>query len=324
VVADASVDVLASAFADARARAVVFARLRLGAPWKLACPPAGHAGFHIVEQGECWLEPDDGSPALALAEHDIVLVTHGAGHTLADRRQSAVAPLLVGTLAATHTDGAEIVAGLDGPPTRLVCGGYLLAKQLAAPFLWKLPPFVHVARARASDEARSALALLLAELHHPRSGSPTIVNSLADVLLVHVLRDWLHGLPADERAWLTALQHGPVGRALVLLHNEPAADWNVGTLAGSVGLSRGAFGERFRALTGEPPGAYIGRRRMVTAARLLRETDARVAEVGVRVGYASEYAFNRAFRRQYGISPGRYRAQAPQGSLTTNSHVPSA
>jgi AraC-like DNA-binding protein len=321
------VDVLAGAFAQARARAVVFARVRLGAPWRLACPPARHAGFHIVERGGCWLEPDDGSPPVALGEQDVVLVTNGAGHALVDAPGSQAHPDSVAALAAAHKGSAEIAAGVEGgPETALVCGGYILAEQLAAPFVWKLPPFVHVSLARASAEARSALALLLAELKNPRSGSPTIVDSLADVLLVHVLRDWLHRLPADEQSWLVALQQGPVGTALVRLHQDPAADWSVGALAGSVGLSRASFGERFRALTGEPPRAYIGRRRMATAARLLRETDARVAEVGARVGYASEFAFNRAFRRQYGISPGRYRAQtpAPQGSLTMNSQLPSA
>jgi len=113
----------------------------------------------------------------------------------------------------------------------LVCGGYLLEERLAAPVLWNLPPFVHVASERASSEERAALALLLAELDNPCAGSPTIVNRLADVLLVHVLRDGLGALAEDRRGWLVTLQNSPVVRALALLHTDPSASWTVETLA---------------------------------------------------------------------------------------------
>jgi AraC-like DNA-binding protein len=341
VTTDTSVDVLANAFSGARTGAVVFAHVRCGAPWKLDCPPASHAGFHIVERGHCWLTPDDGSAPIQLVEHDIVLVTNGAGHSLADAPASSARPESVSVLAAAHRGNGQIVTGRGGPETVLVCGGYLLEERLAAPVLWNLPPFVHVTNAHASGEVRAAVALLLAELGNPRSGSPTMVNRLADVLLVHVLRASVRALADDKRAWLVELQDGPVARALGLLHKDPAASWTVETLAGSVGLSRAAFGRQFRALTGEPPRVYVSRTRMERAARLLRETDATVAEVGARVAYSSEYAFNRAFCRHHGISPGRYRSRSrstgapppalavaaqaptPHGSLTTNNQVPS-
>jgi AraC-like DNA-binding protein len=323
---DTSLDVLASALSGVQTGAVIFAEVHCRAPWRLACPPAGHAGFHIVEGGHCWLEPEDGSAPIALAEHDLVLVTNGAGHSLVDAPRSLAEPRSVAALAAAQSDDSQIVIGGDGPETTLVCGGYLLEERLAAPILWNLPPFVHVPSGRTSSEARAALALLLAELGNPGSGSHTIVNRLADILLVHVLRDGLRALADNERAWLVELHAGPVARALGLLHGDPAASWTVETLAGSVGLSRAAFGRQFRALTGEPPRVYVSRTRMERAARLLRETDATVAEVGTRVAYSSEYAFNRAFCRHHGISPGRYRSQAraaPHGSLTTNRQVPS-
>jgi AraC-like DNA-binding protein len=224
----------------------------------------------------------------------------------------------------------------------LVCGGYLLKERLAAPVLWNLPPLCARRYPACLGEVRAAVALLLGELGNPCSGSPTMVKRLADVLLVHVLRASVRALADDRRAWLVELQAGPVARELGLLHQDPAASWTVETLAGSVGLSRAAFGRQFRALTGEPPRVYVSRTRIERAARLLRETDATVAEVGARVAYSSEYAFNRAFCRHHGISPGRYRSRSrstgappaplpvvaqaptPQGSLTANNQVPSA
>jgi transcriptional regulator GlxA family with amidase domain len=160
------------------------------------------------------------------------------------------------------------------------------------------------------------------------------VSRLADVLLVHVLRDWLHSVAGQDRAWPAALGDEAIVGALAALHEDPGASWSVDALARSVNLSRTTFVRRFRALTGEPPGTYLARVRMNAAARLLRETAAPMAEVGARVGYTSEYAFSRAFHRHHGTSPGRYRSRAPgsglaqtfepQGLLTRNSQAPSA
>jgi AraC-like DNA-binding protein len=324
-VADASLDVLASALSAEQVRAVVFARLRLGAPWRLAVPPADHAGFHIVERGACWLEPDDATLPVALAERDLVLVTNGAGHGLADAPGSTAKAVKIDTIAPPSAGTRQIAAGLDGPETALVCGGYVFDGRARVPLLRILPPFLHVPHERASDGARSTLSLLLAELDSSGSGTRTIVSRLTDVLLVHVLRDWLRSVAGDDREWPAALGDAAVARALALLHEDPGASWSVVALARSVNLSRTTFVRRFRALVGEPPGTYLARVRMKAAARLLRETAAPLAEVGARVGYTSEYAFNRAFHRHQGTSPGRYRAQAPepQGLLTRNSQSPS-
>ncbi|MBV9174131.1 MAG: AraC family transcriptional regulator [Chloroflexi bacterium] len=319
-----SADVLARALSGARARAVLFARVQLGAPWRLTIPAAEHAGFHIVERGQCWLEPLDGAQGLQLAERDLVLVTNGAGHTLVDDPTSTAAPQNIRALAALPT--GELVGGGSGSTTSLVCGGYVLE---AAPHQLQrmLPPWVHVRHLEAPRDIRATLELLLAELARPGSGSPTIIARLTDVLLVQALRNWLATAPARQRAPLLALDDGPAGRALATLHMGTGS-WSVNMLAQSVGLSAAALRRRISALTGEPTRAHVIRERMELAAHLLRETSAPIAEVGARVGYRSEYAFNRAFRRLHGISPGRYRAQQAQapahGLLTTNSQLPSA
>lgn len=330
---DPGLDLVAGAFSAGGTNALVFARICLGAPWKLVCPPARHAGFHIVQRGRCWLEPDDGTPALALNDGDIVLVTNGAGHVLVDAAGSTAPPLTVTELASTHAPGSTIGAGGAGRQSVLVCGGYLFEGHAQAPYIGHLPPFVRLAHESASAQTHQALALLVAELDEPRSGSSTIVNRMADILLVNVLRDWLNGLDGDHGSWLLGLSNGPIARALALLDQQPGKAWTVETLARAAALSRAAFTRQFRALTGESPRAYLTRQRMNAAARLLRETDAGLAEVGLRVAYVSEYAFNRAFCRHFGISPGRYRRQVrsdmdaqacgPHGSLTTNSQVPS-
>ncbi|MBV9898853.1 MAG: AraC family transcriptional regulator [Chloroflexi bacterium] len=301
-----SADVLARAFSSTHARAAVFARVRLGAPWRLAIPAAEHAGFHIVEQGQCWLQPLDNAPLLQLAERDLVLVTNGVGHALVDSPTSSAPSQDIRSLAGLSR--GEIGAGGRGSTTSLVCGGYVLE---ASPHRLQrmLPPWIHVTHRDAPDEIRATLELLLSELARPGSGgSPTIIARLTDVLLVQALRNWLASAPPQQRALLVALDDAPAGRALASLHNG-VGNWSVKTLAQSVGLSAAALRRQIGDLTGEPPRAHLIRERMELAAQLLRETAAPIAEIGSRVGYRSEYAFNRAFRRHHGISPGRYRAR---------------
>jgi AraC-like DNA-binding protein len=148
--------------------------------------------------------------------------------------------------------------------------------------------------------------LLVAESTSRRPGSTVVIDRLADVLFVHALRTAIDGNPCSGKG-LRALADPPIARALSLMHGRPHEAWTVERLASAVGLSRSGFAARFRATVGEPPLEYLGGWRMTKAAQLLRESDDSTSEVAARVGYQSDAAFNRAFKRWEGKGPGAYR-----------------
>ncbi|MEW9533039.1 helix-turn-helix transcriptional regulator [Microbispora sp. NPDC049125] len=165
---------------------------------------------------------------------------------------------------------------------------------------------------RSRPAHRRAVDLLGGELDHPRLGADTIVPALLDMLLLYILRAWFdeqteHG---TTTGWAAALGDPAISAALHALHRDPALPWTVETLGSQAGLSRAAFSRRFTTLIGQPPLTYLTWWRMTAAARLLRETDAPLAEVATRIGYTSEFAFATAFKREYGIAPGKYRRQS--------------
>jgi AraC-like DNA-binding protein len=168
------------------------------------------------------------------------------------------------------------------------------------------------ARVGHRPELRAAVDLLGGELDHPRLGSDTTVPTLLDLLLLYILRAWFDEQP-DEGAptgWAAALADPAVSAALHAIHRDPAHPWTVESLGHQVRLSRAAFSRRFTALVGQPPLTYLTWWRMTTAARLLLEPGASLGEVATRIGYTSEFAFANAFKREYGLAPGRYRRQS--------------
>jgi AraC-like DNA-binding protein len=160
--------------------------------------------------------------------------------------------------------------------------------------------------------AQATLRVLRHELAARTPGSGTVIDRLLDVLFVQVIRSWLGTEDHAGTSWLQALRDPSIGRALSILHANPAAPWTIETLAREVSLSRATLTRRFSSLVGEPPLAYLTRWRMELAARHLRETDEAVSTIARHVGYASEFAFSRAFSRLRGVPPGRYRAELRQ------------
>jgi AraC-like DNA-binding protein len=184
-----------------------------------------------------------------------------------------------------------------------------------------LPEVVHLpAHLGRHPGLRSTVDLLAAELAQPRLGTDAIVPALLDTLLLYVLRAWFDAQPVSgATGWAAALGDPGTAAALRAIHGDPARPWTVATLAAEAGLSRAPFARRFAALLGQPPLTYLTWWRMTTAARLLRESDQPLTAVAARVGYASEFAFSAAFKRRYGVAPGRFRrADArPPETVTT-------
>lgn len=281
-------------------------------PWGRRYASLPGAGLHVVLEGSVWLLRPDGGP-LRLDVGDVVLLPSGIGHVLADAPNSSVNDLLEDPRAVDESMG-NIVIGPDdgsitGPRSVLLCGMYQLDRRRQHPLLKELPDVVHLSgRLSRHHEMGAAVTLLANELLERREGRHSAVAALLDLLLIQVLRVW-HGQEGGG-VWGAALADPIVGDTLRRMHTNPERPWSVADLAALAGLSRAAFAKRFKDLVGEAPLAYLTWWRMTLAAQLLEASDLPLAKVAARVGYATEYSFAAAFKRELGTAPGGYRRAA--------------
>jgi AraC-like DNA-binding protein len=303
------VDVLTDVLAAMRVGRPVAALTEAHAPWGLRFDHVMGAAFHVVLQGTCWLTAIDGSgfAPVELGPGDVVLLGIGTPHALV-----SASGVPIGDFTPTRdSPGApfgRLVLPGPGAGSTVVCGAYRLAYSRPHPLLRDLPEVVHLSALPGRHPGLRAMVELLGlELRTSPPGAAAVTPSLVDALLVYLLRAWLQD-SADTSNWSAAMADPGIARVLAAVHAEPARAWTVEQLAGVAGLSRAAFARRFVALVGEPPLTYLTRWRMTIAARLLRDTDKTLAQVGSVVGYGSAFAFAKAFRREYAATPGGYRA----------------
>ncbi|MGW1892891.1 AraC family transcriptional regulator [Streptomyces sp. NPDC002004] len=301
-------DVVSDAVSAVRVGRPSSNRVRVGGTWCTRLAPYDGAGFHVVLKGRCRLLTDDGAP-LSLGAGDAVLLPHGTEHVLAD----------AGTDATAAERAVPFERWLDGsipPPPRagageveLLCGKYRLDRSRAHPLLAELPEVVHLPnRIGTHPELRAAIDLLGGELGEQRPGACIAVPSLLDLLLVYMIRSWM--AEGTAGVWPSVLGDPVAAAALRALHSDPAAPWTNERLAGEAGVSRPTLARRFTALVGRPPMAYLTWWRLTFAAALLRDTPDPLATIARRVGYGTPYALSHAFNREFGTTPGRYRAEA--------------
>ncbi|MFC7531920.1 AraC family transcriptional regulator [Actinoplanes sp. GCM10030250] len=304
-------DVLSDVLAVMRTGKVRSALIAWHAPWaqEFAAVP-GSAGFHVVLRGTCLLLRPGAQP-LTLTGGDIVFRAHGDGHTLADSPSTrpempACAPSDLADLpryAVVGTPG-------DADATVTLCGAYELDPVLVHPLIRDLPGLIHIpAQWGRHPHLRATVDLLAAELTSPGPGAEALVPALLDTLLVYLLRTWLGG--SSPVGWAAALTDPVTGAALQAMHHDPARPWTVAGLAASAGVSRAPFARRFTEVLGRPPMTYLTWWRLTLAAGLLQRTDTPIGGIATQVGYTSEFAFAAAFKRQFGLPPGRYRRTTP-------------
>jgi len=293
-----------------RVRGAVMANLRARGQWGIGIPPTPKATLHAVTTGECWVHVNGRAP-LQQRPGDVVLLPTGAAHVIASAPGTPSRPWHKVAAGQAHDPAHECV--LDGPgeggQTHVICAGFEYDHEVAQPLLSLMPPLLLLTGPAVAEGSPvyATLGILGHELAARTPGSATVIDRLIDVLFVQVIRSWL-GTEADsDRSWLQALRDPTIGRALSLLHANPAEPWTIDTLAREVSLSRATLTRRFSALVGEPPLSYLTRWRMDLAARYLRETDRAVSTIARDVGYTSEFAFSRAFSRLRGMPPGGYR-----------------
>jgi len=308
----APADPLGHALHMLRMNGAFYCRSELSAPWGLALPPMpGYLWFHVVITGGLRLETPDGDPQ-ALAAGELALVPHGTGHVLRSEER-APAPDILSLDREQVSDRYELLRhGGDGATTTLLCGAVRLEHPAARNLIGALPPCILVgAGAPGADSIHTTLRLLAAEARHPRAGGEAVITRLADIIVIQAIRSWIDTDAAARTGWLGALRDPHIGRAIALIHGDPGRPWTVASLAAELAMSRSAFAARFTELVGEPAMQYVTTWRMHVALSELTDGRVTIAELADRLGYRSEAAFARAFKRVIGTPPGAVRRSAP-------------
>ncbi|MBS0374503.1 MAG: AraC family transcriptional regulator [Proteobacteria bacterium] len=314
-------DPLSDVLQAVRLTGAFFFDVRTADPW-VAETPQGTAivdamfpgsehlvSYHLILAGRCWLRLE-GEPDLELVAGDIVVLPHGDTHALSSSPGLRRSPEM--TLYRMPKDGKLPVAlamgGTEGSGAHFVCGFVGCDARPFNPLIAALPRVF-----RLSDHLGGPLGayfhFALAESRDARLGGAGVLNRISELMFVDAVRRYLEGLPDHDATWLAGLRDPYVGRALTALHREPARDWTLESLARSVALSRSALAERFAEFVGQPPMQYLASWRMQLAAKHLRNSADGIAAVAGRVGYESEAAFSRAFKKATGASPGEWRAR---------------
>ncbi|HJT86557.1 MAG TPA: AraC family transcriptional regulator [Bryobacteraceae bacterium] len=312
-------DALSEVLKAVKLRGALFFNAEFSAPWCVAaspssqvapllCPGAGHVIiYHYLTDGRAFAQLPDGSRR-DLGPGDVVIFPHGDAHSLGNGAGKPVDALKVfaknwgnGLKAARYGGGGEL--------TKFVCGYMACDPGLSEIVLAALPSIfvVNIANDSAGQWLANSIQFSVREAGGPGTGSDVVLAKLSEVLFVETLRRFIQDLPDEQKGWLAGARDPVIGEALALLHKNPGHDWTVANLAHQVGVSRTRFAERFRHFLGEPPMAYLARWRLKLAAEMLLSSDANVGEIAAGVGYASEAAFHRMFRREFGCPPAQFR-----------------
>jgi AraC-like DNA-binding protein len=310
-------DSLAEALHHLRMNGAFHCRAELSAPWGFSMPRLpGHLWFHLVTSGAAWLDVAGKEP-IRLRHGDLALVNDANGHAL--RSEAGVAAPRVFDLDHEPVSGRYEVLrlGSGGAPTTIVCGAVRPDAPAARHLVAALPALIHIRAEGPGDSgwAPGTLSLMAAEARELRPGGDAVITRLADILVIQAVRAWIGGASDTRRGWLAALRDEHIGRAISLIHRHPERGWTLSALAEESAMSRSAFAARFTALVGEPPMHYVARWRMYLARDLLEGHGATVNELAGQLGYRSEAAFARAFKRIIGIPPGAVKRLSRAGGL---------
>jgi AraC-like DNA-binding protein len=315
-------DAFSEVLSGVRLKGAMFFSAEFSAPWRLStphcrvlastlAPGAPHLMvYHFVVGGSAQARLEDG-PDVELLPGDIVVFPHGDSHHLrggsgTNQIESAAVLRKIAT-----RDLSPMHGGGSGATTRFVCGYLTCDPLLCGPILEGLPPMlkVNVRTDRSGHWLEHTILHLVEEAVSDHPGSDAMLSKLSEALFVDTLRRYVSGLPDQTTGWLAGARDPVVGKSLALLHRRPNHPWTTAELAAEVGVSRSSLVERFTRYLSNPPIAYLTAWRLRLAAQALTSTPKGVADIAADVGYESEAAFNRAFKRAFSLPPARYRRQ---------------
>lgn len=296
-------DVLSTVLKKVKLSSTVYFKSDFSSPWGMDIPKGPFAQFHIITRGQCILKTK--KKTIQLFSGDIVVFPLGTSHWLADTESSSLASgqEVVQSIA----NGKSLFEGSQ-VATTLVCGHFEFDRHMNHPFINELPEIIHITDAERKEKSwlENITNLIIQEASNENAGSNIIVNKLGEVLFIHTLRAFF-GRNIDNKGFLAAVQDERIGKVLRVIHENPENDWQLQSLAKVAGMSRTSFSNQFKSLVGETPLTYITNWRILQAKELLKESAQSVGEIAEHVGYQSEAAFNRVFKKLVSITPLRYR-----------------
>jgi AraC-like DNA-binding protein len=325
-------DAFSEILSGVKLNGALFFSAEFSAPWGFSSPASNLLAptlapgaphlviYHLVIDGGAFVRLPDGQ-SVELVPGDVVVLPHGHPHQMTSSRGVTATSLTSAILAKVKShDLSPMQAGGGGDPARYVCGYMACDPFLSRPILSGLPPVfkVNIRTDRSGQWLENCILHLVEEAGSGRVGSAAMLAKLSEALFVDTLRRYVASLPEQQVGWLAGARDPIVGKGLGLLHSRVAHPWTIADLADQVGISRSGLVERFTRYLSEPPMAYLTRWRLQLAARSLEKTSRGVAEIAGDVGYESEAAFNRAFKREFGQPPGQYRRDH-KGSPTKGS-----
>jgi AraC-like DNA-binding protein len=312
-------DALSETLRVVRLVGAIFINARFTAPWCYRSPHADSIApllepgaervviFHLITEGECYVEMDDKEP-VRLVAGDAVLFPHGDAHLMTSK--PGLPPAKGSRLdVVLSRRPRQISYGGGGAVTRLLCGYLACESRLARMLLAGLPSLVrtNVRGSNAGLWLEASVHYALREARSPRPGGAGVLAKLAEVLFIEVLRLYMNEQHEGRTGWLAGVSDRVVGAALSAMHKDPAHAWTLEELARAAGTSRSVLAERFQQLVGSSPMQYLTHWRMMLAANLLRTGNAPMTRIAEGVGYQTDTAFIRAFRREYGAPPATWR-----------------
>ncbi|HEX2851805.1 MAG TPA: AraC family transcriptional regulator [Opitutaceae bacterium] len=322
-------DTLSDVLQGVRLTGAIFFELRARAPWvetsaegstvaPQLLPGVQHSiSYHVIAEGRCWVTAKDIAP-IQLEAGDIIIFPHGDAHTLssAPGLTAKANPAIYKEAAASSSLPVSYAFGGSGESTLIVCGILGCDVRPFNPLIATLPRVLHIRDRAGSTRGwlNQFVHVAVAESRDRRPGAQSILARLSELMFVEAVRRHLETLPVEETGWLAGVRDPAVGRALAAIHRQPAHGWSLEDLAREAGASRSALADRFALLVGRPPMQYLMQWRMQLAAGLLAR-GAKVTHVAFDVGYESEAAFSRAFKKLTGHSPGTWRDRNDRSTL---------
>ena len=316
-------DVLSETLKVVKLQGAIFYNGEFSSPWSFCSPPshtvapyvapgAGHVIiYHLLTQGRAFARLVDGE-RIALEAGDLVIFPHGDEHIIENGSPTKTVDL-VKELAQIIANGLKVSRfGGGGEVTRFICGFMACDPQLSQVFLSGLPPVFKVSiRDDASGRwLENSIRFSVNAADSSVAGGEAVLAKLSEVLFVETLRAYIAQLPVEQTGWLAGARDSEVGKTLALMHRNPAHPWTIAALAKEAGVSRSVLAERFRYYLNQSPMAYLTRWRLQLGAQMLASTSHSVAQIAAEVGYESEAAFNRAFKRDFTVPPARFRSQS--------------
>lgn len=301
-------DVLSDVFSTLRIRSDLYFLADLNGDFSIEVPSEKRRiRFHLVRHGRCWLRLPDGA-VQALSEGDLAIVPNGVAQILSGAPD--VAPVSLPEAISNGTlENGLLTYGEGERRVRLLCGFCQYDEAIDHPVLSGLPPLLTVRSEDLGSEPWTAatLRLLAMEVELDSQGSTGILTRLLEIVFIQTVRRIEAGLRADAQGFVAALSDIRLSRALRAIHATPGDNWTTAGLAAQAGMSRARFAERFAALVGMPPIAYLTHWRLILARDLLSNSPLDMSEIAARCGYASVPSFSRRFKEAFGVGPGTYR-----------------